>query len=158
MEANGDDDDDEDDIEIIEPEREPEQLPEPVGISDGTDGDFQEPMEISFCDKEQTFVIQYRNRNAFITEHDTSSVGISLFTTAAARRKLFDAMAKVVDCGYCKLLYTDTDSLIYVCPDDKPNPLKTGEGLGELTDEYPNDTIVGYYSPGPKQYLLLFKE
>ena len=115
-------------------------------------------VKFKFCTEEQTFIIKYKSRTAFVEEHDTSSVGISLITTAAARSKLFDSMARVVDSGYCTLLYTDTDSIIYVCPEDKPNPLKTGDGLGELNDEYPNDKIVEFYSPGPKQYLLVFEK
>ena len=112
-------------------------------------------VRVQYCNDEQTFIIKYKNRTSFVEEHDTSSVGISLFTTAAARAKLFDVMARVVDTGYCTLLYTDTDSIIYACPDDKPNPLKTGDGLGELTDEYPDEKILEFYSPGPKQYLLV---
>jgi len=36
--------------------------------------------------------------------------------------------------------------------------LKTGDKLGELVDEYPGKRITGYWSPGPKQYLLTFED
>ena len=115
------------------------------------------PVHVTICNKLQTYVIDYRKKKPFIKEHDTSSVGMSLFTTAAARVRLFEAMAKVEDSG-CKLLYTDTDSLIFAVPEGKENPLKTGKLLGELTDEYPDEEIVEYYSPGPKQYMLILQD
>ena len=115
------------------------------------------PVHVTICNKLQTYIIDYRKKKPFVKEHDTSSVGISLFTTSAARVHLFRAMAKVEDSG-CKLLYTDTDSLIFVVPEEKENPLETGTLLGELTDEYPNEEIVEYYSPGPKQYMLVLEE
>ena len=58
------------------------------------------------CNEAQTYLITYKKRNAFVEEHDTSSIGIAIFTTAAARLKLFEAMSVVVDSGYCTLLYT----------------------------------------------------
>ena len=56
------------------------------------------------------------------------------------------------------MLYTDTDSIIFSCPKNIENPLKTGDKLGELVDEYPGKRITGYWSPGPKQYLLTFED
>lgn len=50
---------------------------------------------IKIFKKEQMWMIKYKNKKDFIQEHDTSSVGLSLFTTSAARVKLFDEMKKV---------------------------------------------------------------
>ena len=129
-------------------------IPDDDNMEVAQEPDEDLPNNTRFVTGEVTFIITYRNRKAFVHEHDTSSVGISLFTTAAARAKLYEAMALVSNSKHCRLLYTDTDSLIYVCKNGEENPLTTGSILGELTNEYPTKTITGYYSCGPKQYLL----
>lgn len=80
------------------------------------------------------------------------SIGIGAFTTAYARLKLYDILEKVSE----TLLYCDTDSVIYV---EKPNcseDIKTGEFLGDLTDEIDKDGsgsfITEFVSTGPKCY------
>lgn len=88
------------------------------------------------------FMMNYRSKTEFIETHDTSNVVVALFTTSAARLKLYNAMQKVVETPGCELLYTDTDSLIFACPEGVPVPLETGEFLGDLTDEYPRDEIL----------------
>ena len=82
---------------------------------------------------------------------------MSLFTTSAARVKLYEAMQKVVNTPGCTLLYTDTDSLIYEAPEDN-NPLELGNYLGELTDECKGYELTEFYCAGPKQYLLVMKD
>ena len=56
------------------------------------------------------------------------------------------------------MLYTDTDSLIYVCKNNVQNPLVTGNKLGDLADEYPTKRLTGFWSGGPKQYLLEYED
>jgi len=55
------------------------------------------PKTTMIVNQVQTFMIQYRNKEDFIQEHDTSSIGICLFTTSAARVKLYQAMKKIVE-------------------------------------------------------------
>jgi len=55
------------------------------------------PKTTMIINQKQTFMIQYRNKQDFIQEHDTSSIGICLFTTSAARVKLYQAMKKIVE-------------------------------------------------------------
>ncbi len=65
------------------------------------------------------------------TEQDLkSNVIISIFTTAWARLKLWTVMMQLGE----RVLYTDTDSLIYVSRPFLPD-LPTGEFLGDLADE-----------------------
>lgn len=139
-------------------------------VSHEDEEDFDvEPVRVNIKTHEQIFMVVYKKKDAFIEEHGTSSVVLSLFTTSAARALLFDAMETVVktegnitywfldnDLG-CELFYSDTDSLIYSAPEGK-NPLQTGNFLGEFTDEYPGAEIKEFYSTGPKQYLLTVLE
>lgn len=55
------------------------------------------PSTTKIFNREQMFMLVYKNKKDFIKEHDTSSVGMSLFTTSAARVKLYRAMKKVVE-------------------------------------------------------------
>ncbi len=73
---------------------------------------------------------------------------IGAFTTAHARLELYDLMDKLGD----RVLYSDTDSVIFVSRDgDWIPPL--GDHLGELTDEIGDgDYITEFCSSGPKSY------
>ncbi|KAL1246654.1 hypothetical protein QQF64_034431 [Cirrhinus molitorella] len=72
------------------------------------------------------------------------------FTTAHARLELYNLMDKLN-----RLLYSDTDSVIFVSRDgDWMPPL--GDHLGELTDEIGDDEyITEFCSSGPKSYGYL---
>uniref|UniRef100_A0A914N3G3 DNA-directed DNA polymerase n=1 Tax=Meloidogyne incognita TaxID=6306 RepID=A0A914N3G3_MELIC len=102
---------------------------------------------------DETILISYIKKKEWVEEHDCSNVIISLWTTSAARLHLLKAMKKVVRSSGCTLLYTDTDSIIYVHPEDQ-NPLQLGQHLGEFTDEYPHHNILEFCSGGAKQYGL----
>nr|XP_018908718.1 PREDICTED: uncharacterized protein LOC109038194 [Bemisia tabaci] len=80
-----------------------------------------------------------------------TNVILAAFCTAQARLKLYELLEQVQGLG----VYVDTDSLFYLCPRDR-EPIKTGDYLGELTDE-----IIGYgegsyisefIGAGPKSY------
>uniref|UniRef100_A0A914N3P3 DNA-directed DNA polymerase n=4 Tax=Meloidogyne TaxID=189290 RepID=A0A914N3P3_MELIC len=102
---------------------------------------------------EDVILISYIKKKEFVEEHDSSNVIISLWTTSAARIHLLHAMQQVVRTPDCKLLYTDTDSLIFSHPIDNC-PLQLGPHLGEFTDEYPDFNILEFCSGGAKQYGL----
>ena len=72
-----------------------------------------------------TIMIGYMKRKDFLSgeEHSCSNVIISAWTTSCARVLLLKAMQKVTRSDGCKLLYTDTDSLIFVHPEGA-NPLE----------------------------------
>ncbi|XP_032426592.1 uncharacterized protein LOC116724909 [Xiphophorus hellerii] len=55
-----------------------------------------------------------------------------------------------------KILYIDTDSLIYVVKDGE-SPLELGNYLGDLTDELGGDTIQEFVAAGPKSYAYQTK-
>ena len=53
-----------------------------------------------------------------------------------------------------KVLYFDTDSMIYV--DDGTKNIKTGDVLGEMTDELSGKGITNFVSTGPKSYSFKY--
>ena len=53
-----------------------------------------------------------------------------------------------------KVLYFDTDSIIYV--DDGMKHIKTGDMLDDMTDELSGKEITNFISTGPKSYQFLF--
>ena len=50
-----------------------------------------------------------------------------------------------------RVMYYDTDSVIFVSKPGEPEP-PTGPNLGELTDELKGDYITSFVSGGPKNY------
>ena len=76
---------------------------------------------------------------------------LASFITAQARLKLYNELDKLGD----RVLYCDTDSIIFICNLNDPDEYRPliGEFLGELTNELDDDEyIVEYVSAGPKNY------
>jgi hypothetical protein len=76
-----------------------------------------------------------------------TNVVVAAFTTAYARLKLYD----VLDMLQERVLYYDTDSVIFVSRPNQPEP-PTGPYLGQLTDELGGDYITTFVLGGPKNY------
>nr|CAD2193092.1 unnamed protein product [Meloidogyne enterolobii] len=100
----------------------------------------------------ETTLISYLEKKEFVEEHECSNIVISLWTTSAARIHLLKAMQKVARTPNCSLLYTDTDSIIFVHPENNC-PLQLGPYLGDMTDEYPDHNIIEYISGGASNML-----
>ncbi|KAL3076484.1 hypothetical protein niasHS_011806 [Heterodera schachtii] len=71
--------------------------------------EFGRPVKIS----EELSRVVYRKKEAFIKEHKVSNIVLSLWTTSAARIKLYEYMEQVNKEEGSKLLYCDTDSLAF---------------------------------------------
>ena len=56
-----------------------------------------------------------------------------------------------------KVLYFDTDSVVYVVKDGEEEP-PVGDFLGDLTDELDGKHIVEFVSAGPKNYAYLLND
>ena len=112
--------------------------------------------EFEVCDariaNEEMIEIQYRNTKEFTEQNDKVNVVIAAFTTAYARLKLYDLLDLLQD----RVLYYDTDSVIYVHKPGEPDP-PLGNYLGDLTDELNGDYITSFVSGGPKNYAYRTK-
>ena len=103
--------------------------------------------EFEVCDarmvNENMIEVQYRNTEEFAEQNNKVNVVIAAFTTAYARLKLYDLLDVLQE----RVLYYDTDSVIYVHkPDEHDPPL--GNYLGDLTDELNGDFILRLLSQG----------
>jgi hypothetical protein len=76
---------------------------------------------------------------------------IAAWVTAQARLKLYSYIEKLGD----RVLYMDTDSIIYVTRPGDTYTVPIGDYLGDMTDELDGDHIVEFVSCGPKQYGYL---
>ena len=83
--------------------------------------------------------VQYRNTEEFAEQNNKVNVVIAAFTTAYARLKLYDLLDLLQE----RVLYYDTDSVIYVHEPGKPEP-SLGNYLGDLTDELNGDYITSF--------------
>jgi len=100
---------------------------------------FDESNDVSSINiiNEDLASISYCKEEDFIEMGPMKSVAIAAYVTAQARLKLYSYLEKLGE----RVLYFDTDSVIY---STKPGEekLKTGEFLGDLTDE------LEKYGPG----------
>uniref|UniRef100_A0A914QTG8 DNA-directed DNA polymerase n=1 Tax=Panagrolaimus davidi TaxID=227884 RepID=A0A914QTG8_9BILA len=126
---------------------------DPLEVDRILSGDAYEVSSIDLLDENRVMII-YNEKKDFIVENDASNIIISLWTTSAARIKLYEIMDIIVNTPGCTLIYTDTDSVIFECPENFC-PLETGNYLGELTDEVgPDEEIIEVIVGGNKQYAL----
>ncbi|MDI9312027.1 MAG: DNA polymerase [Limnohabitans sp.] len=107
---------------------------------------------------DDNIILCYKFINDDNSKPGNTNVAISSFVTAYARLHLYSFMEKVLKNGIDRLLYFDTDSIIYI---KKQNDIEieTGDYLGELTDEIKqgygvNAKITKFCSAGPKNYAL----
>ena len=114
--------------------------------------------EFEVCDarlvNDDMVEVQYRNTEEFAKQNNKVNVVIAAFTTAYARLKLYDLLDLLQE----RVLYYDTDSVIYVHKPGKPDP-PLGNYLGDLTDELDDgDYITSFVSGGPKNYAYRTKK
>ena len=94
--------------------------------------------------------VYYRNTEEFEEQNNKVNIVIAAYTTAYARLKLYDLLDQLQE----RILYYDTDSVVFVHEPGKPEPT-LGDYLGDLTDELDGDYITTFISGGPKNYAYL---
>ena len=95
--------------------------------------------------------VHYKEKGEFAEQNDKVNIVIAAFTTAYARLKLYDLLDLLQE----RVLYYDTDSVIYIHEPGKPDP-PLGDYLGDLTDELDaGDYITTFISGGPKNYAYI---
>ena len=87
---------------------------------------------------------QYQDEDIPVSPH--LNIFVAAFTTCWARLRLYEALELLGE----RVLYYDTDSVIYLEEEGQPNPF-LGDYLGEFTSELDDDdTIEEFASGGPK--------
>ena len=94
--------------------------------------------------------VHYSNVGEFEEQNNKVNIVIAAFTTAYARLKLYDLLDLLQE----RVLYYDTDSVVFVHEPGKPEP-PLGDYLGDLTDELDGDYITTFVSGGPKNYAYV---
>lgn len=84
--------------------------------------------------------ITYNQQSDFIEESYQNNVFIATFTTCQARLKLYDVMDSLKE----RVLYHDTDSVIYISNPGDPEP-PLGDFLGDLTSELDADDHITFF-------------
>lgn len=92
----------------------------------------------------------YRVKNVqFLEMSKDTNIFIAATTTAWARIRLYKELDQLKD----RVLYCDTDSVIYQKSLDPEKNLKIGNFLGDMTSELDSgDEIIEFVSGGPKNY------
>ena len=99
---------------------------------------------------DETVEVHYKNNEEFEEQNNKVNIVIAAFTTAYARLKLYDLLDLLQE----RILYYDTDSVVFVHEPGKPEP-PMGDYLGDLTDELDGDYITTFVSGGPKNYAYV---
>ena len=116
---------------------------------------FLDPTQYEVSDarlvNDETVEVHYKEKDEFAEQNDKVNIVIAAFTTAYARLKLYDLLDLLQE----RVLYYDTDSVIYIHEPGKPDP-PLGDYLGDLTDELDTgDYITTFISGGPKNYAYI---
>ena len=96
----------------------------------------------------QLLLVNWDDADSSVEPHACSFVIVPAFVTAQARLKLYGILEKLNE----RVLYFDTDSIIYHYKPHLWNPTIVNNRLGEWTDEVPNARIVKCVGMGPKNY------
>ena len=92
----------------------------------------------------------YNFKYQFVDNSKNTNVYIACFTTSHARLMLYNKLDYLKE----KVLYFDTNSIIYA--DDGTKNVKTGDMLGNMTDEISGKGITSFVSTGPKSYSFKY--
>ena len=89
-------------------------------------------------------------KDQFVDNSKNTNIFIACFTTSHARLMLYDKLDYLNE----KVLYFDTDSVIYV--NDGTKHIETGDMLGDMANELSGKGITSFVSTGPKSYSFKY--
>ena len=89
----------------------------------------------------------YNLKGQFVDNSKDTNIFIAAFTTSHARMMLYEVLDTLGD----QVLGFDTDSAWYI-ERDGGSIIKTGDSLGDLTDELNGNYITNWCGSGPKSY------
>lgn len=92
--------------------------------------------------------VTYRKIDEYTEDLGSTNCVIAAWVTAQARLKLYTYLEHLGD----RVLYMDTDSIIYLTSPFDTYTVPFGDYLGDMTDELNGSYITEYISCGPKQY------
>lgn len=99
-----------------------------------------------------TWKVKYCTIDSFTKPNVKYNIFLASKVTEWARCILHRQMLKI---GPSRILYCDTDSIMFLWP--KTSPKLDGCGLGNWVDEYPRERILKLYAISPKFYYLVFE-
>ena len=128
-----------------------EYLSEPAKFFDLVTNPNKIVKNVDIC-RENLLLVNWEDTESNVEAHVCSNVIVAAFVTAQARLKLYEPLEKLNE----RVLYFDTDSIIYHHKPYLWNPTIVNNRLGEWTDEVPNARIVKFVGMGPKNYGYKF--
>ena len=102
---------------------------------------------VDIC-RENLLLVNLEDTESNVETLACSNVIVAAFVTAQAILKLYEPLEKLNE----RVLYFDTDSIIYHHKPHLWNPTIVNNRLGEWTDEVPSARIVKFVGMGPKNY------
>ena len=96
---------------------------------------------------EEMVQVSYKFKDQYVENSTNTNIFVAVYTTANARLRLYSMLEKLDRAVY----YCDTDSVVYL--DNGSNTVKTGDLLGEWTDEVgEGNHITQWTCAGLKSY------
>ena len=83
----------------------------------------------------------------------TNNLVAASYVPSHSRLRLYHFIEQVdADVLNCKLLYSDTDSVLYMRKEAATGGIQEGEQLGDMKREYEDRRIIEFFAGGPKNY------
>ena len=115
---------------------------------------LKEVQSLRIINEQITQVVWRASENEFLACSTDTNIFVALVTTGWARIRLYQEMDKLKE----RVLYCDTDSVIYEESTRSEENLQVGTFLGDMTSELDTDDhIVEFVSGGPKNYGYVTK-
>ena len=124
-----------------------QEFDDPKAFHSFLDTDTMDIRHVSIMNDQMVEVL-YQYQKEDIPVSPNLNIFVACFTTCWARLRLYEALELLRE----RVLYYDTDSVIYLEEPGQPSP-GLGDYLGEFTTELDDDDyIVEFVSGGPKNY------